>query len=127
MTEMRTPLRKVRGLGSAKAGTSHFWRVRITSVALLPLALFALGLVLALLGKDYATVHGLLGQPAVAIPLALFIIIGLEHMRLGMQEIVADYVHGEFLRVVLLMLNVFFTVLVGAVSVFALLKLAFGG
>ena len=65
--------------------------------------------------------------PFVAILLGLFIVISLDHMRLGMQEIVADYVHGELAKVVLLMVNIFFTVAVGAVCIFALLKLAFGG
>ncbi len=127
MTEMRTPLRKVRGLGSAKGGTAHFWRVRVTSVALVPLTLFALGLVMSLLGKDYLTVTAVLGQPLVAVLLALFIVISLDHMRLGMEESIADYIHGELLKVILLMLNIFFTVAIGAACVFALLKLSFGG
>ncbi|MEX0954589.1 MAG: succinate dehydrogenase, hydrophobic membrane anchor protein [Rhizobiaceae bacterium] len=127
MTEMRTPLRKARGLGSARDGTMHFWRLRVSSVVLVPLSFFAVGLVLALFGQGYEATRATLGQPAVAILLALFITISLEHMRLGMQEIIADYIHSELLKVVLLMLNTVFSVLVGAASLFALARLAFGG
>ncbi|HEU4985872.1 MAG TPA: succinate dehydrogenase, hydrophobic membrane anchor protein [Rhizobiaceae bacterium] len=127
MAQMQTPLRKVRGLGSAKDGTAHFWRVRVTSVALVPLSLFAIGLVVSLIGAGYAEMRAALSQPIVALLLGLFVIISLDHMRSGMEEIIQDYVHGELAKVVLLMLNLFFTIILGAASIFALLKIAFGG
>lgn len=127
MRDMRTPLGQVRGLGSAKEGTTHFWKVRVSGVALVPLSLFAVGLVLSLSGGDYSSARATLAQPLVAILLALFVIISLEHMRLGMQEAIADYIRSELLRVTLLVLNSTFAVLVGAASIFALLKIAFGG
>lgn len=124
---MQTPLRKVRGLGSAKDGTAHFWRVRVTSVALLPLSLFAIGLVVSLGGASYEETRAALAQPVVALLLGLFVVISLDHMRSGMEEVIQDYIHGDLLKVVLLMLNLFFVIVVGAASVFALLKIAFGG
>jgi succinate dehydrogenase / fumarate reductase membrane anchor subunit len=127
MTDFRTPLGRVRGLGSAKDGTGHFWRIRVTSVALVPLSLFFIGLAIALNGADYATVRASLSQPLVALLLALFIVVSLDHMRLGMQEIIEDYIHGEGLKIVLLLASLFFCVAVGVASVFALLKLAVGG
>jgi succinate dehydrogenase / fumarate reductase, membrane anchor subunit len=127
MSEMRTPLGKVRGLGSAREGTGHFWRLRLTSVALLPLSLFAVGLTLSLIGADYGEVRSALAQPFVALLLALFIVIGLDHMRLGMQEIIEDYAHSEAMRMGLIMLNIFFSVAVGAVALFAVAKLALAG
>ncbi len=124
---MLTPLKRVRGLGSAKEGTDHFWRIRITSIALIPLALFMVGWMLSLRGAGYAEVRASLSQPLIALAAALFIVISLDHMRLGMQVIIEDYVHGEGGKLVLLILNTFFAVAVGVVSIFALLKLAFGG
>ncbi|TWG92573.1 succinate dehydrogenase / fumarate reductase membrane anchor subunit [Mesorhizobium sp. J18] len=127
MAQMQTPLRKVRGLGSAKDGTAHFWRVRVTSVALVPLSLFAIGLVVSLIDAGYAETRAVLAQPIVALLLGLFVVISLDHMRSGMEEIIQDYVHGELAKVVLLMLNLFFIIILGAASIFALLKIAFGG
>ncbi len=127
MSNMRTPLNKVRGLGSARSGTEHFWRIRLTSIALLPLSLFIVGWVLSLRGAGFAEVRSSLSQPLVTLAVALFVIISLDHMRLGMKEIIEDYVHSEGNRLTLLVLNTFFTVLIGVASVYALVKLAFGG
>ncbi len=127
MSDMRTPLGKVRGLGSAKEGTDHFWRQRLTAVANVPLLLFFLGLILSLHGASYRETKAALSHPLTALVLMMVIISALYHMRLGMQVIIEDYVHGEGSKIVLLMLNTFFTLAVGVVSIFAILKLSFGG
>jgi succinate dehydrogenase / fumarate reductase membrane anchor subunit len=126
MAEMRTPLRRVRGLGATGEGTGHFWRVRVGSVALVPLSLFAIGLVVALSGKDFGSTRAVVGQPVVAILLGLFVALALDHMRLGMQEIILDYAHGELMKTALLMLNIFFAVVLGVACIFAILSIAFG-
>jgi succinate dehydrogenase / fumarate reductase membrane anchor subunit len=122
----RTPLARVRGLGSAKAGVEHFWRQRLTAIANIFLVTFLIWLLASLAGADYPTVRTTLAKPHIAIPLLLLLLSGLVHMRLGMQTIIEDYVHGEGSRVVALMLNSFFVVTVGLVCVFAVLKLSFG-
>lgn len=127
MSDMRTPLGKVRGLGSAHEGTGHFWRVRLSSIALIPLSLFVIGWIVSLKGVGYAEVRASLSHPLVTLIVALFLVVSLDHMRLGMKEIIEDYAHGEGSRLALFILNTFFTIAIGVVSLFALAKLAFGG
>jgi succinate dehydrogenase / fumarate reductase membrane anchor subunit len=127
MSDMRTPLGKVRGLGSAHEGTGQFWRQRVSGIALVPLSLFTIGWVLSLKGAGYAEVRASLAHPLVALAVALFLVVSLDHMRLGMKEIIEDYAHSQGNRLGLSILNTFFTVAVGGVCLFALAKLAFGG
>lgn len=127
MSDMRTPLARVRGLGSAKEGTGHFWSIRLSAIALIPLAFFVVGWIVSLRGADYLQVKASLSSPLIALIVGLFVLTSLHHMRLGMQIIIEDYVHGELNKLALLILNTFFTVLIGAASLFALLKIAFGG
>ena len=90
---MRTPLGRVRGLGSARSGTSHFWRQRLTAVANVPLVISFVVILISLLGRNHAAVVQILGSPPVAIIMLLFILSITYHMRLGMQVIIEDYVH----------------------------------
>jgi succinate dehydrogenase / fumarate reductase membrane anchor subunit len=123
---MRTPLKKARNLGSAKEGADHFWKQRVTGVANLFLAIFLVWLVASLAGADHATVRQALANPLVALGLLALIVSGTVHMRLGMQVIIEDYVHGEGTKIVLLMLNTFFAAAIALASIFAILKLSFG-
>jgi succinate dehydrogenase / fumarate reductase membrane anchor subunit len=124
--DMRTPLNRVRGLGSARAGTTHFWHQRLTSVAgvLLTIAFFVI--VFSVMGRSHAAVVQILGSPLVAILLLLFVLNTTYHMWIGMQEIVVDYVHHEFAKLALLMGNTFFCIVIGFACAYALLKLSFG-
>src|SRR4029079_7852330 len=91
----RTPLARVRGLGSAREGAEHFWRQRLTAVANIFLVSFLIWLLVTLAGADYPTVKGTLAKPHIAIPLLLLVLSGLVHMRLGMQTIIQDSLHFQ--------------------------------
>jgi len=123
---LRTPLSRVRFLGSAKSGTEHFWRQRLTSVALIPLSLAFVAIVIALVGRNHAAAVQILGTPVIAITVLLFVLTGIYHMWLGMQVIVEDYVHHELLNILIIMGNTFFCSVVALASVFAVLQLSFG-
>ena len=124
---MRTPLKNVRYLGSAKEGTDHFWTQRVTGAANAVLTVFAICLALSLLGADHETVKATLSKPLVAVPLLIFIVSAAIHMRLGMQVIVEDYVHAEPAKILILVANTFFAIAVAAAGAFSILKIAFGG
>ncbi|HVV63434.1 MAG TPA: succinate dehydrogenase, hydrophobic membrane anchor protein [Pseudolabrys sp.] len=121
-----TPLRRVRGLGSAHSGTTYFWHQRVTSVAGIGLTIAFVVIAVSLLGRNHAAVVQILGSPVVAILMLLFIINTAYHMWIGMQEILLDYFHDEYIKLGLLMANTFFVVAVALACVFAILKLSFG-
>ncbi len=123
---MRTPLKTARNLGSAKEGSDHFWKQRVTGVANVFLGLFLVWLVASLIGADHATVKTKLANPVIALSLLALIASGTIHMRLGMQTIIEDYVHGEFAKVICVMLNTFFAAAIALASTFAVLKISFG-
>jgi succinate dehydrogenase / fumarate reductase membrane anchor subunit len=122
---MSTPLARVRGLGAAKSGTEHFWRQRLTAVANLPLTIAFVLILISLLGRNHAAVVQILGSPLIAVIMLLLIISITTHMRIGMQVIIEDYVHGERNKLFLIMANTFFAIAVALACAFALLMLSF--
>lgn len=123
----RTPLKRARGLGSAKDGTHHFIVQRITAVALVFLALYVVGLVIWLIGADYATVRATVAHPVNAMLLVAFLIASFWHAQLGMQVIIEDYVHAPWLAVTSQLAVIFVCVLAALASVFAVIRIALGG
>lgn len=125
--DFKTPLSKVRGLGSAKEGTDHFWKQRVTAFANVPLILFFIVFLIMYSGASYAEVTSALSNPILTVLFGLVVLSGIVHMKLGMQVIIEDYIHAEGVKILLLMGNTFFAILMGALSIFAILKLGFGG
>jgi succinate dehydrogenase / fumarate reductase, membrane anchor subunit len=129
MTELkhiRTPLARVRGLGAAKSGTTAFWHQRVTAIANIPLTVAAVIIIIMLLGRNQPAVAQTLGSPTVTIIMLLFIASITAHMKIGMQVIIEDYVHGDMAKLTLIVANSFFAVAVGLISAFGLLKLSYG-
>lgn len=124
---MRTPLKNVRHLGSAKEGTTHWWHQKVTAVALIPLFVIGLAYVVSLVGSDYERARYILSLPFTSVILLLLIGATFYHLKLGLQAVIEDYIHVEFTKTVLQLLNTFFCVIVGLASALAVLKLAIGG
>jgi succinate dehydrogenase / fumarate reductase membrane anchor subunit len=121
----RTSLGRVRGLGAAKSGTEHWWQERVTSAAGIPLVLFLIWLALRVAGRDHAETVQVLGHPLVTIGLMLSLSTVFWHMKLGMQAIIEDYVHGGGKFWLLLANNVFVAVF-WAAGIYAAMKLGLG-
>jgi succinate dehydrogenase / fumarate reductase membrane anchor subunit len=123
---MRTPLGRVRSLGSSHSGTSDFWRQRLTAVAMVLLILPVIVVVMMLLGRNQAGAAQILGSPLVALVMLLFIVASVWHMKIGMQVVIEDYVHSETVKLVAIMANNFFSVALALASIYAILKLSSG-
>jgi succinate dehydrogenase / fumarate reductase membrane anchor subunit len=120
---LETPLHKAQGLGSSHSGVGHFWRQRITAVALIPLTVwFAISL-LGLVGNDVVPVLRFLQNPVNAVLMAAFILISLYHMTLGLQEVILDYVPHQGFKFFLMLCNWGFALAVAAACIFALLRI----
>ena len=125
-SSMRTPLERVRGLGSAHTGTSDFWRQRLTAVAMTLLIVPVLVVILMLIGRNHAGAAQILGSIPIAIILLLFIVASTWHMKIGMQIVIEDYVHSEEVKLACVMANNLFCVAVALASIYAILKLSSG-
>jgi len=123
---MRTPLGRVRSLGSSHSGTTDFWRQRITAVALTLLIVPVIVVVLMLQGRNQAGAMQLIGSLPIATILLLFIVASAWHMKIGMQVVIEDYVHNEKLKLASIMANNFFSFAVALASIYAILKLSSG-
>ncbi|MCJ7529066.1 MAG: succinate dehydrogenase, hydrophobic membrane anchor protein [Methyloceanibacter sp.] len=122
---MATPLKRVRGLGAAHRGTETFWRQRMTAIANVPLVLFLILSIVTHIGAGYEEAHAYFARPLVALALLALVISAAIHMRIGLKEIIEDYVHGG-MRVVAILLVTFFTAGVGLASVLAIVKISLG-
>ena len=125
MSDLRTPLSQVKGLGSAKEGTTHFWRQRLTALVLIPMILW-FGFSVAAMPVDYATLVSTIQNPAVMVGLIILIIATFYHAQLGLQIVIEDYVSSHSKRIVSIILVNFLCLLLGVIGVVAVLKIALG-
>lgn len=125
--EMRTQLGRVRGLGAAKNGVSHWWAQRLTGIALVPLVIWFVFSIIGLIGADYDTARAWLGLHGNAVFMAAFIFCLSYHAKLGVQVVIEDYISCECKKVALLIINAFVFFLCGLSSIIAVLRLGLGG
>jgi succinate dehydrogenase / fumarate reductase, membrane anchor subunit len=123
---MRTPLGRVRSLGSSHSGTSDFWRQRLTAVAMTVLIVPVIVVVLMLIGSNQAGAKQIFSSLPIAIIMLLFIVASAWHMKIGMQVVIEDYVHNEKIKLASVMANNFFCIAVALASIYAILKMSSG-
>ena len=125
MRDLRTPLSRVKGLGTAREGTGHFWHQRLTALLMIPLVLW-IGFCIAALPADYATLAAWVRQPLVTVALVLLIMAVFYHTQLGLQVVIEDYVASHARRTLVLLLSNLLCLLFGTVGVISVLKISFG-
>ena len=123
---MRTPLARVRSLGSSHSGTSDFWRQRLTAVAMTVLIVPVIVVVLMLIGRNQAGAKQIFSSVPIAIIMLLFIVASTWHMKIGMQVVIEDYVHNEKIKLASVIANNFFCIAVALASIYAILKMSSG-
>ncbi len=126
MSDFRTALKRVRGLGSAREGVGHWWAQRLTAIALLPLSIWFMWLSVSLSGADYMTVRETLASPLQAIPMILYVYALFHHGQLGLQVVIEDYIHQRPVEIGLLILVKFLALVAGLTATIAVLILIFG-
>lgn len=126
MKKFRTPLNQVRGLGSAKEGTHHWWMQRVTAVALVPLSVWFVVSLVSMSVADYSTVISWVSSPLVTVLLLCLIWALFHHAQLGVQVVLEDYVHSEWLKIASIVALKFAAVLLGLACVIAVLKISLG-
>ncbi len=123
---LRTDLSRVRGLGSAKDGTSHWWLQRVSAIALIPLTLWLVySIVHLIIGGDRFSISEWMSNPLSAIAMLATLSAMLYHSRLGIQVIVEDYVHCEAMKITMLISSTLLHALFGIAAWFAIIKLHF--
>ena len=122
--QFRTPLKRARGLGSAKTGTGHFLWQRITAIVVALLGAYLIGLLLTLGGADFFRARTLVSQPFNATVLAGFIVAAFWHAKLGLQVVIEDYIHDRAMHLALRILLILGS-LVGVLSaIYAIARIA---
>jgi len=123
---MQTPLRRILHFGAAHDGTGTFWIQRLTGAGMAILVIGFAVILAMTIGRPYEQVVAVLGSPIASAILALMVVAMVVHMRIGMQEIIEDYIQGAGLRLLCLAANTFFAFAIAAVGLLAIVKLALG-
>ncbi len=123
---LRSDLGRVRGLGSAKSGTSHWRWQRFTALALVPLGLWFVSAMIALVGAPYDEVVAWVQRPLITTLLLASVVTLFAHAVLGLQVIIEDYVHHELAHITLQILMRFGAALCALLALVAIFKVSLG-
>ena len=123
---LRSPLGKARGLGSAKEGVVHWWAQRMTAVALVPLVIWFVASICAMAGADYSTFRDWITTPVVSVLLVLLTVATFHHAQLGLQVVLEDYVHTEWLKIFSIGLVKLSAIGLAVATIFSIVKIALG-
>jgi succinate dehydrogenase / fumarate reductase membrane anchor subunit len=124
---LRTPVARARGFGSAKYGVCHWWVQRLTAVGLVPLTFWFIFSIVSLSNADYDHVRHWIKMPSTAVLLVILVMTVFYHAQLGMQVVYEDYVRPKWVMVIVDIITKFACFLFVTISVFSVLKIAFGG
>lgn len=124
---LKTPLAKVRGLGSAKEGVHHWWAQRLTGAALVPLTLWFVFSIVTMSGDGHMAFTAWAASPVNTVLLVLLVATTFHHTHLGLQVVIEDYVHHGFWKLVLLVGIKWLSIILAVAAIIAVLKVAFGG
>ena len=127
MANLRTPLSQVKGLGSAKEGTGHFWVQRLTAIGLIPLVVWVTFAVARLPSMSQADIQTWLSSPFSAVLMILFLIAAFWHAKLGLQVVIEDYVSNHAVRTVAIIAVTLISFALAVTGVFSVLRIAFTG
>lgn len=126
-SSLRTPLARVRGLGSSRNGVHHWWLQRLSAVILVPLVLWFAVSLLSVAHADHATMKAWVSRPFNTALLVVLLTTMFWHARLGLQVVIEDYVHEDLVKLGVLLAMNLVVIVAGATAVISVLKIAFGG
>lgn len=124
---LRSPLGKVKGLGSAKSGTGHFMAQRLTALALIPLSIWFCFSLASMPQMDYSTFTAWLSSPISSSLMVLTILTTFYHLHLGVQVVIEDYISNHAMRIVGIIAVQFASILLAVTGIVSVLKVATGG
>jgi len=127
MANLRTPLSQVKGLGSAKDGTDHFWLQRLTAIALIPLVIWIAFAVAQLPSMSQRDIQLWLASPFSSGMMILFLIAACWHAKLGLQMVIEDYVGNHAARTGAIIAVTLISFALAVIGVFAVLRMAISG
>lgn len=125
--QLRSNLSRVRGLGSTREGVHHWWAQRMSAVALLPLSMWFVYSLITLTGADYQSFHAWVSEFGNSVFLVLLIVTLFHHAQLGVTVVIEDYVHSEAVKMAMVMIVKYGSMLFMASSIFAVLKISLAG